>query len=141
MVNSPFKGYLLKAIDTDTILSGEYIETTTWKSTPNQREEIKAWRDDNTRDLTRITAKGKKSIFSFSTVAGMNLEQKMAFQKFFTDAEDNAEERKIHLQYWNDEDNTYKTGYFYRPNMEFTIQEYTDDDIIYDTMNFDFVEY
>lgn len=141
MVNSPFKGYLLKAIDTDTILSGEYIETTTWKSTPNQREEIKAWRDDNTRDLTRITAKGKKSIFSFSTVAGMNLEQKMAFQKFFTDAEDNAEERKIHLQYWNDEDNAYKTGYFYRPNMEFTIQEYTDDDIIYDTMNFDFVEY
>lgn len=141
MVNSPFKGYLLKAIDTDTILSGEYIETTTWKSTPNQREEIKAWRDDNTRDLTRITAKGKKSIFSFSTVAGMNLEQKMAFQKFFTDAEDNVEERKIHLQYWNDEDNAYKTGYFYRPNMEFTIQEYTDDDIIYDTMNFDFVEY
>lgn len=141
MVNSPFKGYLLKAIDTDTILSGEYIETTTWKSTPNQREEIKAWRDDNTRDLTRITAKGKKSIFSFSTVAGMNLEQKMAFQKFFTDAEDNAEERKIHLQYWNDENNAYKTGYFYRPNMEFTIQEYTDDDIIYDTMNFDFVEY
>lgn len=141
MNSSPFKGYLLKAIDTDTILSGEYIETTTWKSTPNQREEIKAWRDDNTRDLTRITAKGKKSIFSFSTVSGMNLEQKMAFQKFFTDAEDNAEERKIHLQYWNDEDNTYKTGYFYRPNMEFTIQEYTDDDIIYDTMNFDFVEY
>lgn len=141
MNNSPFKGYLLKAIDTDTILSGEYIETTTWKSTPNQREEIKAWRDDNTRDLFRITAEGKKSIFSFSTVAGMNLEQKMAFQKFFTDAEDNAEERKIHLQYWNDEDNTYKTGYFYRPNMEFTIQEYTDDDIIYDTMNFDFVEY
>lgn len=141
MANSPFKGYLLRAVATDTILSGEFIETATWKTTPNQREEIKAIRDDNTRDLFRITAEGKKSIFQFDTVDGMNLEQKMAFQKFFTDAESNVEERKIQLEYWNDEDNSYKTGYFYRPNMEFTIQEYTNSDIIYGSMNFQFVEY
>ena len=65
MANSPFKGYLLRAVATDAILSGEFINTSSWKSTPNQREEIKAWRDDNTRNLYRITAKGKKSAFSF----------------------------------------------------------------------------
>lgn len=141
MSNNPFKGYLLRAIDTNTILSGEFINTSSWKSTPNQREEIKAWRDDNTRDLYRITADGQKSAFQFETIEGMNLEQKMAFQKFFTDAETNAKERKIHLEYWNDEDNAYKTGYFYRPNMEFTIQDYTEDDITYLSMSFEFVEY
>ena len=140
-MSSPFKGYLLRAVATDTILSGEFINTSSWKSTPNQREEIKAWRDDNTRNLYRITAKGKKSAFSFETIDGMNLAQKMAFLKFFTDAESNAEERKIQLEYWNDEDNAYKIGYFYRPNMEFTIQEYTADDIIYARMSFEVVEY
>lgn len=138
---SAFKGYLLKAIATNKILSGDYINTSSWKTTPNQREEIKAWRDDNSRDLFRITADGQKSTFSFETVEGLNLEQKIAFQKFFTDAETNAKERKIQLEYWNDEDNDYDTGYFYRPNMEFTILEYTSKDIIYSSMSFEFVEY
>ena len=141
MDNSPFKGYLIRAIDTDTILDGTYIVASSWKATPNQREEIKAWRDENSRDLFRITAEGEKSVFQFDTIDGMNLEQKIAFQKFFTDAETNAKERKIHLEYWNDEDNAYKTGYFYRPNMEFTIQDYTAEDITYSSMSFEFVEY
>lgn len=136
-----FKGYLLRATKTNRILPEKYIAVESWDSTPNQREEIKAWRDENTRNLFRVTAKGKKTSFQFSTIDGLHLADKIEFQKFFTSAESNADERKINLEYWNDEKNKYDTGDFYRPNMNFPIQEHTADDIIYKAMTFEFVEY
>jgi hypothetical protein len=138
---SAFKGYLLRATKTNTRFPAKYIEEGTWSSTPNQREEIKAYRDDNTRDLYRVTAKGKKSIFSFSTRPNLHLADKIVIQNFFYENESNVEERKINLEYWDDDNNTYKTGDFYRPNMPFKIIQYSNDDIIYDSFDFDFVEY
>ena len=55
-----FEGYLFKKTVTqgtstiDVPFPNRYIALDTWSSTPNQREEIKAYRDDNTRDLTRV---------------------------------------------------------------------------------------
>ena len=136
-----FEGYLLKAVATGAIFPNKYIEYESWESTPDQREEIKAYRDDNTRNLTRITAAGKKSIFSFNTREGIHLSDKIAIQQFFTSAESNAEQRRITLQFWNEETNSYDTGDFYRPNMAFPIKKITGNDIIYKSMKFDFVEY
>lgn len=140
-----FNGYLLKAVKTNKIFPSEYILTETWNSTPKQREEIKAYRDDNTRDLTRVTAQGTKSVFSFETRNNLHLEDKIAIQKFFTDAEEDTEEahlqRKVQLQYWNDETNQYETSYFYRPDIQFTIKKITTNDILYNSFKFDFVEY
>lgn len=140
-----FNGYLLKAVKTNKIFPSEYILTETWNSTPKQREEIKAYRDDNTRDLTRVTAQGTKSVFSFETRNNLHLEDKIAIQKFFTDAEEDTDEahlqRKVQLQYWNDETNQYETSYFYRPDIQFTIKKITTDDILYNSFKFDFVEY
>ena len=48
---SAFKGYLLRAVATNTVFPNNYIVYEGWDSTPNQREEIKAIRDDNTRDF------------------------------------------------------------------------------------------
>ena len=112
-----------------------------WSSNPDQREEIRAYRDDNTRALTRITAQGRKSIFSFATRNNLHLKDKIAIQKWFTEKEVNSTERKIQLTFWNEETNNYDTGYFYRPNMEFKIKSIIGNDIIYDSMQFDFVEY
>lgn len=136
-----FQGYLFKAVATNTPFPNRYIEFKTWSSTPKQREEIKAYRDDNTRALTRVTASGKKSVFSFNVRQGLHLEDKIALLKFFTDAETSAVERKIQLQYWNEESNNYDTGYFYRPNMPFKIIRIENDDIIYDTLKLEFIEY
>lgn len=140
-----FRGYLLKAVRTNKIFPLEYIKAESFDSTPKQREELKAYRDDNTRDLTRVTAQGTKSVFSFETRDNLHLEDKIAIQKFFTDAEEDTDEahlqRKVQLQYWNDETNQYETAYFYRPDIKFTKKKITDTDIIYNSFKFDFVEY
>ena len=135
-----FKGILLYRTADNKPFPQQYIEMGSWSSNPDQREEIRAYRDDNTRALTRITAQGRKSIFSFATRNNLHLKDKIAIQKWFTEKEVNSTERKIQLTFWNEETNNYDTGYFYRPNMEFKIKSIIGNDIIYDSMQFDFVE-
>ena len=139
-----FKGYLLKAVKTNQIFPMEYINYESWNSTPKQREELKAYRDDNTRNLTRITAEGMKSVFAFETRTSLHLEDKMLIQNFFYNAEEDSEahhQRKVQLEYWNDETNDYETGYFYRPDIQFPIRKIVGNDIIYGPLKFEFVEY
>lgn len=136
-----FAGYLMKAVSTNTVFPNKYIQYESWDTTPNQREEIKAWRDENTRDLFRITAHGKKSKIEFTTMPSLHLADKMAIQSFFTDAESNSDERKIRLEYWNDESNTYEVGDFYRPDIKFSIKMVTDSDIVYKELSIHLVEY
>lgn len=134
-----FEGYLLKS--GNDIFPHKYIDFASWDSTPNQREEIKAYRDDNTRNLTRVTAAGRKTAITFKTRDNLTLNEKMEIQNFFTSHETNAAERKIPLTFWNDESNSYMTGNFYRPNIKFTIQSISGDNIIYKSIQIDLVEY
>jgi hypothetical protein len=134
-----FEGYLLKS--GNDIFPHKYIEYSSWESTPNQREEIKAYRDDNTRDLTRVTAAGRKTAIAFKTRDSLTLDEKIEIQTFFTSHETDAAERKIPLTFWNDEDNEYKTGYFYRPNLKFPIKSISGNSIVYGSVQIDLVEY
>lgn len=143
-----WNGYLLKAVKTNKKFPDKYINFESWDSTPKQREELKAYRDDNTRNLTRVTAEGMKSKFSFRTRPDITLEDKIVIQKFFTDAMEEEtdpteakKQRKVELQYWDDDSNKYSTGTFYIPNMNFPIRKITDDTIYYNEMTFTFVEY
>ncbi len=138
---SNFKGYLLRSVKTNEIFPNEYIQLESWKATPKQREEIKAYRDDNTRNLFRVTAAGTKSKWSFTTRPQLHLADKMAIQSFFTRGESDALARRISLEYWNDETNQYEIGDFYRPDIQFTIYKITDDDIIYKEFTITGVEY
>lgn len=140
---SNFQGFLLKATATGQTFPLKYINYESWNSTPKQREEIKAYRDDNTRNLTRVTAEGMKSVFAFETRPGLHLSEKMEIQAFFTSAESDAHQRKINLQYWNDETNSYETADFYRPDMNFPIRKVIaeDNDIVYGSLKLEFVEY
>ncbi|MBR4625435.1 MAG: hypothetical protein IKO56_07870 [Alphaproteobacteria bacterium] len=134
-----------------TTFPAKYINASTWDSNPNVREELKAYRDENTRQLHRVTAEGKKSSISFETRDGLGLADKMAIQEFFTEAvqyqfpvdkqEEALEQRKIILWYWNDEDNSYKKGTFYRPNMNFPIKYATRNDIKYGPLKIELIEY
>jgi len=138
---SNWKGYLLKATATGKKFPDKYIALESYSSEPNHREEIKAYRDDNTRNLTRVTAQGTKSSISFTTRDGLHLAEKQEIQKFFTDAESIALERKIHLEYWNDESNSYRTGDFYRPDIKFEMKKISDDDIVYKAITISLIEY
>lgn len=141
MALADWQGYLIKAVVTDAILPTKFIEASSYKATPNQREEIKAYRDENTRDLTRITAAGKKSKIIFNTRDNLHLKDKIELQDYFYNAESDHDERKVQIQFWNDEENVYKTGYFYRPDIQFTIKKITEDDIIYDKLEVHLIEY
>ena len=138
---SNWKGYFFKATATGQIFPSEYIAWESYDNEPNHREEIKAYRNDNTRDLTRITAQGTKSSFAFTTRANLHLADVERILTFFTSAESNALERKINLEYWNNEDLTYHTSDFYRPDIKFPIKKITDNDIIYKEFTIDLIEY
>lgn len=146
MAATDFAGYLIKN-DNNVAFPLKYIDFSSWDSTPNQREEIKAERDDNTRDLIRVTAQGKKSVIHFKTRPNLTLAEKIEIQTFFTSGESaqshtgDAAQRKIYLTYWNDEDNIYKSNYFYRPDIKFTIKKIENNTIIYDAIEIDLIEY
>lgn len=136
-----FKGYLLKATKTNTVFPHEYINAESWNGTPKQREEIKAYRDDNTRDLYRITAKGKKSKITFNTRPWLHLADKELILNWVSANVSDADQRKLHLIYWDDENSQYDSGYFYIPDITYNIKKITEDDIIYSELKFTFVEY
>ena len=146
LAEGTWNGYFIKATKTNTIFPMKWIVVESYETIPNAREEIKAYRDENTRNLTRVTAKGHKTSIKF-TVRPLHLADKMRVQKFFRDGEGGtpdstaAHQRKIQLQYWNDEDNAYKTAYFYRPDITFKIKQATANDIKYDEFEINLIEY
>ena len=139
-----FNGYLIKAVKTGAILPLQYIEWSSYKITPNQREEIKAYRDDNTRNLTRITASGKKTAIEMKLRA-MWLEDMMEFQAWLNNAIENTaeamEQRKVELEIYDTENNVYKSSYFYVPNIEYNILKITNTSIKYKSQTLKFIEY
>ena len=139
-----FRGYLIRAVLSNEVLPLQYIKWDTYKTTPNQREEIKAYRDDNTRDLTRVTAEGKKTTMEFK-LRDMWLEDMMEFQGWLGRGIENLQEaheqRKIELEFWDAEENVYRTAYFYVPNMDYTILRITDDSIRYKEQTIKFIQY
>lgn len=123
------------------ILPHKYIKENTYYITPDQREEVEAWRDDYTRELYRITATGRKSVFNFTTRDNLWLKQVDELQNFFLEHETNATERKITLYFWNTETMSYDHGDFYRPNMPFPIKKITRTNMQFGELKLDFVEY
>lgn len=125
-----YKGYLIKAGNSSKIMDMRWIVRKSYRSKPNQREEIEAYRDDYTRNLTRVTAPGLKSNVKF-TIVRADLDTKIAIQNFFDSAMVNKLQRKVHLTIWNDEDNEYQTGYYYLPDIEWTIEDADENTIYY----------
>ena len=136
-----FKGYLMKSTSNNAIFPHKYIQIDSFSTTPNAREEIKAVRDENTRNLTRVTASGTKSSITFLTLDGLNKSQVEEILNFFTTAETNALQRKLQLIYWNMEELKYKTGYFYRPDITYQIREISNNDFICNEFEISLIEY
>ena len=139
MSASNFKGYLIKNAETGSTYNGFMLKES-YSCTPNQREELVAYRDDNTRNLTRVTASGKKTTMTFSTV-DLDLTKMEAMIKFFESSMTNKEQRKCHITFWDFEKFEYRTSYFYIPNWTFNVNRITSDNIYFKDMEITLTEY
>ena len=108
---------------------------------PNAREEIKAYRDTNTRELHRVTAEGTKTSMTLKFLGGLHNAQKQEADGWFTAHESIALERKVPLLYYDPDSDTYKTGNFYRANPHYEVISATDTDIIWDAFEYSLAEY
>lgn len=108
---------------------------------PNVREEIKAYRDTNTRNLTRVTAEGTKTAFKLKFLGGLHNAEKIEADSWFTSHENVALQRRITLLYYDSDSDTYKTGDFYRANPHYDVISTTADDIIWDAFEYDLAQY
>lgn len=131
-----FRGYLLKGTKNGAVFPSSFIKLDTWDSTPRQIEYLKAYRDDNTRNMTKVAASGRKSTFKF-TLRKMNLADRINFDNFLS-ANKDGEDYK--LEYWDDKGLMYRTGSFYMPNPSFKIIKHSTNDIEYDEHDVEFIE-
>lgn len=133
----------LKTINGTVYLSfpQKYIALSGYHCKPNQREEIKAYRDDNTRNLTRVTASGTKTGITVDILGGLHDSEKREIISWFTGHESVALQRKISLLYYDSDSGNYVSGTFYRSDIEFTAIYIDTSDIIWDAFTIELVEY
>lgn len=125
MAEIKYTGWLLKF--GSVILPNSFLLADGWKSKPNQRVEIDAYRDANVL-LHRETSENYKTQLTFN-VRSMNLLEKMAFTEVINQATvsmADKKQRRVTVTYWNDEINDYKQGTFYIPDIEYTIHTTND---------------
>lgn len=135
---SNYKGYLLKF--NETIFPNNYILE--YSSTPNQRMDINAERD-NIGTLHRATIPHTKTSITFTTHI-LSLEEKITMQNIIwnaINANGVPEQRKVWIEYWNDEINDYKLGWFYIPDISYQIQSANFEDIRYSPISVELIEY
>ena len=132
---SKYKGYLLKF--GSTVMPNKYLLE--YSSTPNQRMESNAHRDQ-LGDLHRTTLPHHKTSITFSTHI-LSLDEKINFQNIIYGAMTNSLQRRVPVTYWNDETNSYKTGSFYIPDIEFQVIDADANNIEYNPITVELIEY
>lgn len=133
-----FEGYLMKSFGTT--FPHKYIQISTYQTTPSQRQDLDSYQDSK-GNLHRTVVPHDRSKIVFKTIDDLKLAEKQEIQAFFNGAMTNARERKISLTYWNDEDNMYKMGSFYIPDVTYPIKRIMGNDIVYDSVEYHLIEY
>ena len=135
-----FSGYLIKVGGANgTILPMKFIKLDGYNITPNQRMETEAKRAV-TGLLHRITVEHTASKIEFNTpnITNVDMNEMMTlFRNAWTD----VSQRKIDLQYYDMETDSYKTGTFYMPDIKFEIDHINGNVIYYKTTRVAFIEY
>lgn len=136
-----FKGYLIKLNGVE--FPPEYIALESYKSTDNQRTELKAYRNTN-NSLIRETSPNFKTKIEFNTIDGLNLKQLREITNIINKATLNKTERKVKVEYWNSEELRYATMKSYIPDIEYEIKKIkrgSKPDIIYKPLRYCFIQY
>ena len=119
----------------------KYIKAESYKITPDQRMESSATRA-STGVLRRTTLSHTASKIDFNTTPLTNSEVGV-IHTLLSNAYTDAQERKLDLRYYNPATDSYATGTFYVPDIDYDIQRvdlptYT---IHYESIRIAFIEY
>lgn len=124
-----------------TVFPLKYVKLEGYSITPNQRMETEAKRDV-TGVLHRTTVSHTASKIEFNTPILTNNEVD-AMMTLLRSAWTSTEERKLALQYYDMETDSYKTGDFYMPDIQFSINHIDNDNgiVYYNETRIAFIEY
>lgn len=135
-----YSGYLIKlGGSSGTTLPMKYIKVDGYDITPNQRMESEAKRAV-TGVLHRTTVSHTATKIEFNTPNMTNVDMD-ALMTLIRNNWTVAAERKIKLQYYDMETNTYKVGDFYMPDIKFQIDHIDGNLIYYKETRLAFIEY
>lgn len=111
-------------------------------STPNQRIEKKAWRD-NTEYLQRVTSKNYKTTLKLE-IRPLTQGEKDLFESIKSNGLLNLDQRKYSAKYWNLETGLYSEGEFYVPDIEYAINHISDNEsgeMHYEAFTLEMIQY
>lgn len=136
-----FNGYLIKVGGANgTELPMKYIKIEGYDVTPNQRLESEAKRAV-TGVLHRTTVAHTATKIEFSTPIMTNADVD-AMMTLFKNNWTSAAERKLTLQYYDMESDSYKEGTFYMPDIKFQINHVKSNTVlVYKETRIAFIEY
>lgn len=132
-----FNGYLLKINGSNFPM--KYIKAEDYTITPNQRMESEAKRSV-TGELYRTTVEHTATKIEFNTPVMKNSDMD-AMMTIFRNAWSSTLERKLSIQYYDMETNSYKTGTFYMPDIKFQISRVDGNILWYKETRVAFIEY
>lgn len=137
-----YAGYLIKLGGSGgTILPAKYIALDSYKSTPNQRMEAQATRSV-TGILHRTTVEHKATKIEFTTPMLTNSDVR-DLNNLLGSHFINALERKIVINYYDQETDSYRNATCYMPDVDYTINriDTATDTVYYDGIRYAFIEY
>lgn len=119
----------------------KYMKAESYKITPNQRMESSANRA-STGVLKRTTVSHTASKIDFDTTVLTNREVNDIHTKL-SNAYTDSLQRKLDLRYYDPSSDTYKTGTFYVPDIDFDIMriDQSTKTVHYNSIRFAFIEY
>lgn len=134
-----FNGSLLKFSGDNFPL--KYVFKESYKVTPNRRQDLDPYRDGNGY-LHRNTLSHTATTIQFQTKPMWNdqFEQMMNFiRSHYT----NTQEKKLQITYYSPDINSYKTGNFYVPDVEYVMDlvDTVKNRILYLSTTLEFIEY
>lgn len=134
-----FNGSLLKFSGDNFPL--KYVFKESYKVTPNRRQDLDPYRDGNGY-LHRNTLPHTATTIQFQTKPMWNdqFEQMMNFiRSHYT----NTQEKKLQITYYSPDINSYKTGNFYVPDVEYVMDlvDTVKNRILYLSTTLEFIEY
>lgn len=134
-----YSGYHLKF--GNTILPYKYMKLATYKSSPNQRLDLEAYRDSDGM-LHREALSHTASKVEWETPYLTNIDV-AEMNAIFNAAMSNKTERKVTVTYYDEENDTYKTGTFYMPDVQYTVYHADPDNkqLIYNPIRLAIIEY
>ena len=135
-----YNGYLLKLGGSGgTVFPMKYIKLEGYNITPNQRMESEAKRAV-TGVLHRTTVAHTATKIELNTPNMTNLDVD-AMMTLFRNAWTSTSERKLTLQYYDMETDSYKEGTFYMPDVKFIIDHIDGNMVYYKETRVAFIEY